>query len=138
LRKHFDLINALCNRQNLAQIVAAITALETDDAWLKKAAATLAAGSPSSASLSYALQQRAPQLSLADVFRIEYVAALHCAARPDFAEGIRALLIAKDRRPQWQPASLADITPDWVDGFFVSPWSADAHPLADLGMSSNQ
>lgn len=138
LRNHFDLINALCNRQSLAQIVAAITALETDDDWLKKAAATLAAGSPSSASLSYALQQRAPQFSLADVFRIEYVAALHCAARPDFAEGIRALLIDKDRRPQWQPASLADITADWVDGFFVSPWSADAHPLAELGMSSNQ
>ena len=81
-------------------------------------------------------EQRAPQLSLADVFRIEYVAALHCAARPDFAEGIRALLIDKDQRPQWRPATLDEATPDWVDGFFVSPWPADAHPLADLGTSN--
>lgn len=133
LRNHFDVINTMCNRESLAQIVAAITALEIDEAWLTKAAASLAAGSPGSLGLAYLLLQRAPHLSLADVFRMEYVAALHCAARPDFAEGIRALLIAKDQRPQWQPASLADITPDWVDGFFVSPWSAEAHPLADLG-----
>jgi hypothetical protein len=72
---------------------------------------------------------------LADVFRLEYLAALHCAARPDFAEGIRALLIDKDLKPQWQPATHAGMTEEWVNGFIENPWSEEAHPLADLGKS---
>ena len=48
-------------------------------------------------------------------------------------EGIRALLIDKDRNPQWKPATLADATGAWADTFFASPWADAAHPLADLG-----
>ncbi|HEX7954050.1 MAG TPA: enoyl-CoA hydratase/isomerase family protein [Burkholderiales bacterium] len=133
LRKHFDLINELCGGLELKDSVAGITGLRTEDAWLAKASATLAAGSPGSAALGHELQRRARHLSLADVFRMEFVAALHCARRPDFAEGIRALLIDKDQRPQWQPATLAQVTPEWIDGFFADPWSTQEHPLADLG-----
>ncbi len=133
LRLHFDLINKLCGTGELTDVVAAITGLKTEDAWLARAAATLAAGSPSTAALSYELQRRAKYMSLADVFRMEFVAALHCARRPDFAEGIRALLIDKDQKPRWQPPTLAQVTPEWTEGFFTSPWKARVHPLADLG-----
>ncbi len=132
LRQHFDLINVLCAGVELKDSVAAITRIKTEDAWLARAAATLAAGSPSTAALSYELQRRARHMSLADVFRMEFVAALHCARRPDFAEGIRALLIDKDQRPRWQPATLAQVTPEWVEGYFANPWKAQEHPLADL------
>ena len=133
LRQHFDLINKICGYGELQDIVSAITGLRTADAWLTRAGATLAAGSPGTAALSYELQRRAKYLSLADVFRMEFVASLHCARRPDFAEGIRALLIDKDQRPRWQPPTLAQVTPEWTDGFFASPWKAHEHPLADLG-----
>jgi len=133
LRQHFDLVNNLCGVGELNDIVAAITGLKTTDAWLARAGATLVAGSPSTAALSHELQRRAKYLSLADVFRMEFVAALHCARRPDFAEGIRALLIDKDQRPRWQPSTLAQVTPEWIEGFFASPWKAHEHPLADLG-----
>jgi enoyl-CoA hydratase/carnithine racemase len=133
LREHFDLINQLCSGRELIDIAAAITGLKSEDVWLARAAATLAAGSPSTAALSHELQRRAEHLSLADVFRMEFVAALHCARRPDLAEGIRALLIDKDQRPRWQPPTLAQITPEWTGGFFESPWKTHEHPLADLG-----
>src|SRR5690606_40818122 len=51
----------------------------------------------------------------------------------DFAEGIRALLIDKDRNPSWNPATLAEADRAWADTFFASPWADAAHPLADLG-----
>ncbi|MGH8809292.1 MAG: enoyl-CoA hydratase/isomerase family protein, partial [Noviherbaspirillum sp.] len=101
LQQHFVTINTLCRSADVKQVAAAILAFETGDAWFGKAAATLAKGSPGSAALSLVLQQRAASMTLADVFRIEYIAALHCAARPDFAEGIRALLIDKDGSPGW-------------------------------------
>jgi len=133
LRGHFDQIEALCRKPSLPEIVEGILALQTEDPWLLKAIATLRAGSPGSAWLGYALQKRVRHLSLAQVFRLEFVVSLHCAARPDFVEGIRALIIEKDQKPQWQPARLADATPQWVEGFFADPWPAAQHPLADLG-----
>jgi len=126
-------VDTLCEGNDVTAVVDAIGALQTDDAWLQTAQATLAAGAPGSARLAWELQQRAAGASLADVYRFEYIAALHSAAHGDFAEGIRALLIDKDRSPRWQPATLAEATPQWAQTFFVSPWNAATHPLADLG-----
>ncbi|MGC5032802.1 enoyl-CoA hydratase/isomerase family protein [Micromonospora sp. DT229] len=38
---------------------------------------------------------------------------------PDLAEGIRAQIIDKDRRPRWQPSTLADVSPHLVDACFL-------------------
>ncbi|WP_425529517.1 enoyl-CoA hydratase/isomerase family protein [Stenotrophomonas nitritireducens] len=134
LQRHAQTIADVCAHDTLEAIVDAIAALDAgEDPWLHNAQVTLAAGSPGSARLGYELQQRAATLSLAGVFRLEYVTALHCAAHGDFAEGIRALLIDKDRTPRWQPATLAAATAGWAQAFFAAPWPADAHPLADLG-----
>lgn len=133
LRQHFELIHQLCSASTLDEVVHNIVSLQTNDAWLQKGIATLVAGSPASAWLSHALQKRALHMSLAEVFRLEYVVSLHCAARTDFAEGIRALIIDKDRQPKWQPATLAQVGEDWGNGFFDDPWPEKDHPLADLG-----
>jgi enoyl-CoA hydratase/carnithine racemase len=138
LQENFNEIAALCVQENLEGIVAGILRLgaaetpHADHPWFQAAAKTLAAGSPGTARLSFTLQKRARHLSLAEGFRMEYIVSLHCATHTDFAEGIRALLIDKDRQPRWQPASLAEATPDWAAWFFENPWPADKHPLADL------
>ena len=46
----------------------------------------------------------------------------HCTAHGDFAEGIRALLIDKDKKPRWNPAVLDMATEAWVQKFFDEPW----------------
>ncbi|GAA4958835.1 enoyl-CoA hydratase/isomerase family protein [Actinoplanes utahensis] len=38
---------------------------------------------------------------------------------PDLAEGIRAQIIDKDRRPRWNPATLAEVSPAVVDACFA-------------------
>jgi enoyl-CoA hydratase len=30
---------------------------------------------------------------------------------PDFAEGVRAMVVDKDRKPRWQPARIEDVDP---------------------------
>jgi enoyl-CoA hydratase/carnithine racemase len=136
LQTHAAVIASLCAHDDLVDVVTAIAALEHQDAWLQTAKATLAAGAPGSARLGYELQRRARSLSLADVFRLEYVVALHCAAHGDFAEGIRALLIDKDRNPQWNPSPLSQADSTWAESFFRAPWPEDEHPLADLGRNT--
>ena len=124
-------IDTLCAGDSLADVVAAITGYTGDDVWLQKAAAALKAGSPTTAALVWAVQQRAAGLSLAEVFRMELCIALHCCANPDFPEGVRALLIDKDHAPKWSPATLADVDPAAIAAYFDAPgWGA--HPLADL------
>ena len=93
--------------------------------------------------LEVTLQQirRGAGMSLADELRMERDMVRHCfntrhldryMTATDTMEGIRALVIDKDRRPKWNPARLEDVTPAMVGGFFVSPWPAHAHPLREL------
>lgn len=135
LREHAAHIDALCGLATLPEIVAALLAVDTEQTWLRKAVAGLAKGAPGSAWLAYALQRkvRHEALSLAEVFRLEYIATLHCVAGHDFPEGIRALIIDKDQQPRWNPAQLSDGSQAWAEQFFTSPWTAQQHPLADLG-----
>lgn len=136
LQAHAALIASLCAHDDVAEVVADIAAVDDQDPWLQTAKATLAAGSPGSARLGYELQSRTRSLSLADVFRLEYTVALHCAAHGDFSEGIRALLIDKDRNPQWNPPHLRQADSTWAETFFQAPWPENEHPLADLGRTA--
>lgn len=115
LREHFDTINQLMAGDGLNDIAARLAALQSEDAWLQGAAQAFAKGAPSSAAVSFALWQRVPRMSLAEVFRLEYWASLGFCAHKDFAEGIRAVLVDKDRNPKWSPATLADITPAFIE-----------------------
>jgi len=135
LRQHADIIRTACNGHDFAAVCQAVEQFSQHaDPWLQKAAATFVAGSPGSARLSFELLERARLLSLADVFRQEYIAVLHCGVQGDLQEGIRALLIDKDRQPRWQPASLEQAGETWVERFFEPPWPhGDEHPLEDLG-----
>jgi enoyl-CoA hydratase len=40
-------------------------------------------------------------------------------AHPDFAEGVRAMVVDKDRKPAWQPANIQDVDPARIDALFA-------------------
>ncbi len=117
---------------SFARACAQLLAYDGDDAWLARNAQTLRAGSPSTAALSWEAQQRAESMTLPEVLRMELGMALHCMARPDFAEGVRALLVDKDHRPSWHPETVEAIDAAWLDGYFAPLFETTAHPLADL------
>lgn len=136
LQKHLSLIQKLCTGSDLEKIVLNLTALSAhEDPWLQRAAKTLSAGSPGSARLTFTLLQRCKHVSLAEVYRIEWTAGLMCAASGDFAEGIRALLVDKDKQPKWNPPTLKEATTQWVEKFFDPTIPANQHPLHQLGVA---
>lgn len=130
VQRHFDLINELMSGDDLTAIAERLQNLTTEDAWLNAAKNSFIKGSPTSAALSFELRKRAEKLSLADVFRLEFDVAIQSCRHHDFPEGVRALLIDKDKKPRWQPASLAEITPQYIGEFFVK--TDGDHPLAAL------
>ncbi|MEQ4618867.1 MAG: enoyl-CoA hydratase/isomerase family protein [Corticimicrobacter sp.] len=129
---HIRLIHACCAHAELDATWTALAALATHpDPWLARAAQTMLAGAPGSARLAWTLMQHGHGRSLGEILRMELDAALHCCAEGDLQEGIRALLIDKDRMPRWSPATLADVDMAWGEARIRLDWPG-AHPLADL------
>ena len=55
-----------------------------------------------------------PDARVDEVLAQDMVLARHLIPRPDFAEGVRAQLVDKDRNPTWQHARIEDVTRDEV------------------------
>ena len=49
---------------------------------------------------------------------MEYRVAVNCLANHDFYEGVRALLIDKDKAPMWKPATLKEVSDSYVNSHF--------------------
>ena len=107
-----------------AKIIEALRARDEEAA--HKAADRLSALSPTAISVTLAAVRRARRAKdLATVLKTEYrTTAAHLRGH-DFAEGIRALLVDKDKNPQWQPATLDEVTPELVESHFAEPESGD-------------
>ncbi len=122
-------INALCTGST-QQVYQNFVALDTEDKWLTKARDGLLHGSPLALLWIDRQLTISRPMNLAEVFNSELLLGTNIVRHPEFAEGVRALLIDKDRNPQWQFKSLADVPAPLLDQFFEPPWSDN--PLADL------
>ncbi len=76
--------------------------------------------------------RRAAKLTIGDCLRMERTMVRRCFEHGEVIEGVRALAIDKDHSPTWNPATLAEVTPEMIERFFESAWPAYAHPLRAL------
>jgi len=85
------------------------------------AADLIVSRSPVAASVTLEAVRRAGKLAtLEDVLRQEFRTSCAALRSHDLVEGIRALLIDKDKNPQWSPASLPEVTAEDIAAYFVS------------------
>ncbi|MBO0907306.1 enoyl-CoA hydratase/isomerase family protein [Arthrobacter sunyaminii] len=99
-------------------IIDALLRSESGDA--NAAAAVVLTKSPSALKVTLQSLRRARDLpDLRSVLEQEYRVSLHALTAPDFAEGVRAQVIDKDRSPQWMPATLAEVRQGDVDSYFA-------------------
>ena len=126
----------------LGSISTMVSALEAQGTKTARAiAATLRQRSPLMLHVVLEQIRRARKMTLAEDLRMERDLVQHCfytkhlsrtGAATETVEGIRALAIDKDFKPQWNPARIDDVTAAMVQPFFASPWTADSHPLKNL------
>ncbi len=132
LKEHQPLISTLTDNEDLTEILTAILSVQTEDKWFNRAQKSLKNGSVLSAQLAFIQLNKGKGMALADCFRMELDLAVKCGYFGEFSEGVRALLIDKDNRPQWQYSSIAAIDNKVLNWFFESSWSKASHPLAKL------
>ena len=103
-----------------------LASLEGDASeWAAKELATLRTKSPQTCKV--ALRQLRDSLACAD-FAANMVMEHRIGSRvltlPDFAEGVRAVIVDKDNSPRWNPASPEGVTDELLDSIFA-PLPAD-------------
>jgi enoyl-CoA hydratase/carnithine racemase len=132
-------IDACFAKPSVAEILQALE--EQNSSWADACIETLRQRSP--LMLHVVLEQihRARHMTLADDLRMERDLVRHCfytehlgrsGVTSETVEGIRALAVDKDHSPKWNPETIENVEPDMVAPFFISPWTRQQHPLADL------
>jgi enoyl-CoA hydratase len=107
-------IDRLFAGDSVAEIMAALEADGGD--WALKELATLRSKSPLSMAVALRqLREGVAMTDFADIMRMEYRIAVRVLARPDFIEGVRAVVIDKDNAPRWVP----DVSDADVDAAFA-------------------
>ena len=111
-------IDRLFTSDRYEDILAALRADGSE--WAEKQLAVLATKSPQTIKVSLKqLAMGAAFTDFADNMRNEYRIACHVIRRPDFIEGVRAVIFDKDNAPKWQPSRPEDVTDALVDSLFA-------------------
>lgn len=117
----FDLAPAIDGAFAFDRVEDIVAALErTPGEWASKTLTELRTKSPLSLKLTLAALRRARTLpSLEDALRMEFRLCVRLYEHGEFIEGVRALIVDKDRQPKWQRAQLADVPPDLVERYLA-------------------
>lgn len=113
-----ELIEMVTRFDNAIDTYQAILNIDTEDKWLLSAKKKLEKGSPLSAIIIFEQLKRCKDLNRQQCFESELNLSLRCCQHTEFAEGVRALLVDKDRNPNWLYKNIKDIPQETIDWFF--------------------
>ncbi|MBP2697986.1 enoyl-CoA hydratase/isomerase family protein [Pseudomonas aeruginosa] len=97
--------------------------------WAEETVRLLDSRSPLAMAVTLELLRRGRHLPLADCFALELHLDYQWFDKGDLMEGIRALVIDKDKNPRWNPPTLAELTQQRVLSFFSGFKAAPGNPL---------
>lgn len=119
-------IDGLLAGRSLEGVLARLfkASFEDAEAGLAQAREICQSGSPISRAILWRQYWQARRQSLAEVFADELALSVNCVLRGDFVEGVRALLIDKDKSPRWQAPQPGT---GWLDDFYR--WPQGNNPL---------
>lgn len=86
--------------------------------WLREVRDKITEASPLSVAITHRLLQRAKQLSFSEAMTQELELAMKFFDNQEVLEGIRSVVIDKDRAPKWSYASVADVPDSVVEAYF--------------------
>jgi enoyl-CoA hydratase/carnithine racemase len=101
-------------------VVAILRQLEAEDSdWSREILATLRQMSPASVLWSFELVRRGADSTLAQCLQRELALTRTVTRHPDYLEGVRAMVVDKDRNPRWSVARIEDIDRAEIEAMFA-------------------
>ena len=85
----------------------------------RQALAALRAASPSSVLWSFEALRRGAGRTLEQCLQDELALTRHATRHPDFLEGVRAMVVDKDRTPRWSPPRMEDVDTAGIIALFA-------------------
>lgn len=121
LTDHYDEIDNYFAVNTVEEILTLL--YKNNSPWCQETAKILLTKSPTSLKVILEQLHRGAHLDFAACMQMEYGLVQHFLRSHDLYEGIRAVLVDKDQKPQWEPANLTDVNKDTVLSYFepVSP-----------------
>ena len=118
LASHADEINRTFSQPSVPAILDALA--REDSEWAAKTREALLVRSPKSMAATLAAIRRARTLgALEDALNVELRLCIHLFKDGEFIEGVRALLVDKDKSPRWTPPTIAGVTDDMIEALFA-------------------
>ena len=103
-------------------------AADAGDEWSLKTKKMIESKSPTSLKVTISQMQRGESQSLISCFNMELALSMNFMKNHDFYEGVRLVLIDKDRNPQWDPKNLVELSSKDVESYFHHPINV-SHPI---------
>lgn len=101
-------------------VQAIFDSLAADDSeWATKTLTTLKQKSPTSLLITHRQMIAGVGLSFEAAMRMEFRIVSRIVQGVDFLEGTRAVVIDKDMKPKWQPASIDEVSKTDIDAYFA-------------------
>jgi len=118
LRPAIDHFFALPDVPSIVEQLREVTIADSRE-WAITTADLLESRSPLAMGVTLEMLRRGRRLSLEDCFALELHLDRQWFERGDLIEGVRALLIDKDKRPRWNPPTLQALDAEHVASFFT-------------------
>ncbi|KAJ5952052.1 Crotonase core [Penicillium vulpinum] len=122
----------------IEEIIQALEQETEHKEWAQKTLETLAGRSPTSLKVTLRQMRLGKKWTISETFQREHEIAANFMRHPDFVEGVKARLVSKPpRQPEWQPATLKEVSNETVDKFFEIPNEESRLPLLSQGDYKN-
>lgn len=104
---------------SLSAIATRFEQWQSDNAWIASGLKAFTQGSALSHHLVWRQFHTSTHQSLQDVFATELTLAVNCCTQGDFIEGVRALLVDKDKKPDWKYKHVDALPQGVIERFYT-------------------
>jgi enoyl-CoA hydratase/carnithine racemase len=117
LMQHASEIEVCFAKSTVEEIILALEMQSND--WCQNTVAVIKAKSPTSLKVTLRALQEAQHLNFDACINREYALTCQFVEGHDFFEGIRAVVIDKDQKPEWRPSTLQAVSLNDVANYFT-------------------